>query len=223
MCGRLTQQLSSSEIAELFGAEDLAHDAGQHYNVAPTQPVRVVVEHDQRRAVTAFRWGLIPPWAQNATVGAKMINARAETVVEKPAFKSAFRRHRCIVPADAFYEWKVEPGGKTPYAVRRADERPMAFAGIWASWREPSSSERVISFAIITTSANHTLSAIHERMPVILPEDAWSYWLDPAAEDLGALQSLLIPAPDDSVLAYPISSRVNNVRNDGPELLAQAG
>jgi len=223
MCGRLTQQLSSAEIAELFGAEDLAADAGKHFNVAPTQPVRVVVEHDDRRAVTAYRWGLIPPWAKSAAEGAKMINARAETVAEKPAFRSSFRRHRCIVPADAFYEWKTEAKGKTPYAVRRTDDRPMAFAGLWSSWREPTSQERVLSCTIITTSANHTLSEIHERMPVILPEDVWDLWLDPKVDDPAMLQSLLLSAPDDLVLAYPISPLVNNVRNDGPELLARAG
>ena len=223
MCGRLTQQLSSEEIAELFGAEDLAGDAGRHFNVAPTQPVRVVVEHDDRRAVTAYRWGLIPVWAKSAAEGAKMINARAETVAEKPAFRSAFRRHRCIVPADAFYEWKAEAKGKTPYAVRRTDDRPMAFAGLWSSWREPTNQERILSCTIITTSANHTLSEIHERMPVILPENVWDLWLDPKVDDPAMLQSLLVPAPDDLVLAYPISPLVNNVRNDGPELLARAG
>lgn len=223
MCGRLTQQLSSAEIAELFGADDLVGDAGKHFNVAPTQPVRVVVEHDQRRAVTAYRWGLIPPWAPNPAIGAKMINARAETVAEKPAFKNAFRRHRCIVPADAFYEWKTEPKGKTPYAVRRTDERPMAFAGLWSSWREPTNQERLLSCTIITTSANHTLAALHERMPVILPKSDWDLWLDPQVDDPALLQSLLAPAPDDLVLAYPVSPLVNNVRNDSPELLARAG
>ncbi|HEX5414823.1 MAG TPA: SOS response-associated peptidase [Chloroflexota bacterium] len=223
MCGRLTQQLSSAEIAELFGAEDLAGDAGLHFNVAPTQSVRVVVEHEARRAVTAYRWGLIPHWAQSVAVGSKMINARAETVAEKPAFKSAFRRHRCIVPADAFYEWKTEAKGKTPYAVRRTDDRPMAFAGLWSSWREPSSQERLLSCAIITTSANHTMAAIHERMPVILPENVWDLWLDPGVDDPALLQSLLVPAPDDLVRAYPVSPLVNNVRNDSPELLVRAG
>lgn len=222
MCGRLTQQLTSAEIAELFGAEDLVGDQGGHFNVAPTQAARVVVEHGGRRAVTAFRWGLIPPWAENPQIGAKMINARAETVAEKPAFRTAFRKNRCIVPADAFYEWKTEGRAKTPYAVLRTDDRPMAFAGLWTSWRNPEDNEKLRSFAIVTTSANATLSPIHERMPVILSEDDWDFWLDPAVSDLGALQSLLRPAPADLVRAYPVSSRVNHVRNDGPELLLPA-
>ncbi len=221
MCGRLTQQLSSDELAQLFGAEDLANDPGSHFNVAPTQSIRVVVEHDGRRVVAAQRWGLIPSWADNARIGARLINARAETVAEKPAFRSAFRRHRCIVPADSFYEWQTSGKVKTPFAVRRNDGQPLAFAGLWASWRNPAADERVASCTIVTTEANSLLAAIHNRMPVILPEDAWSEWLDPTNEDLVALQSLLKPFPAELMQAYPVTRLVNDVRHDGPELVAR--
>lgn len=222
MCGRLTQQLTSAEIAELFGAEDRIEDSGGHFNVAPTQLVRVVVEHGEQRAVTAFRWGLIPPWAESPQIGVKMINARGETVAEKPAFRTAFRKTRCIVPADAFYEWKADGRAKTPYAILPADERPMALAGLWTSWRNPQDGEKLRSFTIVTTSANAALASIHARMPVILSPTDWDLWLDPQVDDLGVLQSLLRPAPAECVRAYPISPLVNSVRNDGPELLIPA-
>ena len=223
MCGRLTQQLSSDEIARLFGAEEEVVDPGGHFNVAPTQSVRTVVERSTGRVVTAARWGLIPPWAEDPKIGARMINARAETVAEKPAFRSAFRRQRCIVPADAYYEWQQTVAGKVPHAIVRQDGRPLAFAGLWASWRDPRVDERILSCAIITTAANSPLSRIHDRMPAILPDDAWDLWLDPREEHAPVLQALLMPAPDDLLRAFPVSRLVNDVHHDGPELIAPVG
>jgi putative SOS response-associated peptidase YedK len=219
MCGRLVQQLSSERIADLFGAKQLELDVGGHYNVAPTQMVSVVLEQDGQWVVSRLRWGLIPPWAPDVSIGSRMINARAETVAEKPAFKSAFRRRRCIVPADSFYEWKRTGTTKTPYVIERQDKQPLAFAGLWEVWRPKSSDAAVRSFTIITTEANQLVSAIHDRMPVILPDEVWGEWLDPANEDIGALQSLLVPFAAEQLHAFPVSPLVNNVRNDSPELL----
>jgi putative SOS response-associated peptidase YedK len=223
MCGRLTQQLSSEEIARLFGAEAEVEDLGGHFNVAPTQHIRAVVDRTSGRVVTALRWGLIPSWADDPKVGARMINARAETVAEKPAFRSAFRRQRCIVPADAYYEWQQTTAGKVPHAIVRQDGKLLAFAGLWATWQDPRADQRISSCAIITTAANSAMSRIHDRMPAILPDDAWDLWLDVGDDKVPLLQSLLVPAPDDLLRAYPVSRLVNDVRNDGPQLIVPAG
>jgi putative SOS response-associated peptidase YedK len=219
MCGRITQNLTSDEIAELFGAQDEIQSPGGRFNVAPTQNIVGVAERDERRVVTTYRWGLIPPWAESAKIGVKMINARAETVAEKPAFRSALRKTRCIIPTDAFYEWQRGGAAKVPHAVVRQDGRPLALAGLWTSWRDPATEDKIRSCTIITTAANETLSPIHERMPVILPDEVWDEWLDPGNSDVPALQSLLVPSPNDWVRAYRVSTQVNNVRNDSPELL----
>src|SRR5579884_3084267 len=145
MCGRFAQSLSAEQIAVLFDAEPRIDDAGDRYNVAPTQTVSVVVEQDDHRVVTAYRWGLIPPWADNPQIGARMINARGETVAEKHAFRAAFRRQRCLIPAAAFYEWKTVGGRKIPHAIARRDGKPMAFAGLWSTWRHPSTGETIHS------------------------------------------------------------------------------
>jgi putative SOS response-associated peptidase YedK len=223
MCGRITQQLSSDEIAQLFGAESEVEDPGGHFNVAPTQSIRAVVERSTGRVVTALRWGLIPSWADDPKIGARMINARSETVAEKPAFRSAFRHQRCIVPADAYYEWQQTTAGKIPHAIVRQDGRPLAFAGLWAAWRDPRADQPIRSCAIITTAANSSMSRIHDRMPAILSDDAWTLWLDPREEHVPVLQSLLAPAPDDLLRAYPVSRLVNDVHHDGPELLVPVG
>jgi putative SOS response-associated peptidase YedK len=222
MCGRITQNLTSEEIAELFGAEDQLQSSGGRFNVAPTQDIAAVVERDEHRVVTSFRWGLIPPWADSPKVGVQMINARSETVAEKPSFKSPFRKNRCIIPADAFYEWQRTGAAKVPHAIVRVDGRPLALAGLWTSWRDPASEEKIRSCTIITTTANETLSSLHERMPVILPEEVWDEWLDPENSDVPALQSLLVPSPIDAVRAFQVSTRVNNVRYDSADLLVPA-
>jgi putative SOS response-associated peptidase YedK len=219
MCGRITQYLTSEEIAALFGAEDEVDDSAERYNVAPTQMVMIVVEDGAKRVVTAQRWGLIPPWADDPKIGSRLINARGETVAEKPSFRASFKRQRCIIPANGFYEWQKRGDRKVPHAIVRKDEKPLALAGLWSSWRDPESGEQVRSFAIITTTANATLAPIHDRMPVILPDDAIDTWLDPNFQDVPALQSLLRPYPDDLLRAYPVSRLVNDVRNDGPQLV----
>jgi putative SOS response-associated peptidase YedK len=218
MCGRIAQNLSSQQIAELFAATPEVDEAGGHFNVAPAQPLPVVDVKEGRRVVVARRWGLVPAWASDPAIGARLINARAETVADKPAFRAAFRRHRCLVPATAFYEWAARPGGKVPHAIRRRDGQPLALAGIAATGAGPEG-ERLATCAVITTAANGLLRPIHGRMPALLAPDAWDRWLDPATEDLDGLRALLVPWPQDDLVAYPVGRRVNDARNDGPELL----
>ncbi len=174
-----------------------------------------------------LRWGLVPHWARDAAIGNRMINARAETVAEKPAFRAAFRQRRCLIAADGIYEWRKAPdGAKQPYFIRRADDAPFAFAGLWERWRTPGDGthggEPLETCAIITTEANQTLAPIHHRMPVILAADDHDAWLDPEPPSAAALTALLRPAPADAVIAQPVGRHVNNARNDDPACIAPA-
>ena len=219
MCGRFTQERPASELAEIFGAEPLVDDPGEHYNVAPTDEALVVVQREDRRAVTAYRWGLIPHWASDAKVGSRMFNARAETITASPAFRDAFRRRRCLVPVDSFYEWKREGTVRQPYRVSQADGRPLALAGLWAGWRDPSTETVRRTFTIVTTTPNEALSDLHDRMPVIVPESAWARWLAPSGADAGELLGLLAPNDAVALEIYAVSRLVNDVRQDGPALI----
>lgn len=218
-----------AKIAALFKVEVLgegAADLGENYNVAPSQSVEVVDAPEGVRQLEVMRWGLVPSWSKEARVGARMINARAETVDTKPAFRHAFKVKRCIIPADGFYEWKrYGPKLKQPnYFHRAAGEQPLAFAGLWEVWRDKTDPEAapLRTACIVTTSANATMAPVHDRMPVILAESAWDGWLDPANQDAAALKELLVPAPDDLLDAYPVARAVGNVRNNGPHLLDPA-
>lgn len=238
MCGRFTSTSSVADLAREFEVDEVRVGPQQaRYNVAPSEPVLAVATRRPRgdeerplRQLGTFRWGLVPPWATDPAAGARMINARAESVDRRPAFRQALARRRCIIPADAFYEWQPRPGPgglrgpKLPWAVVRRDGRCMAFAGLWEVWRDPASGNAapLRTCAIITTEANAVVAPIHNRMPVVLPEEAWSIWLDPAIEDPALLTGLLVPAPADWFEAYPVSSQVNSVSNDGPELLVPA-
>ena len=219
MCGRFTQERPASELAEIFAAEPLRDDPGAHFNVAPTDEATVVVQREDRRAVTGYRWGLIPHWATDAKVGARMFNARAETLTTSPAFRDAFRRKRCLVPVDSFYEWKREGTIRQPYRVVRRDDRPLALAGLWAGWRDPATQTVRRTFTIVTTTPNRALTDLHDRMPVIVPEDAWARWLDPTPSDPAELLGLLLPTDDVELEIYPVERLVNDVRRDGPELI----
>jgi len=235
MCGRYTSTSTVAELAQVFGVEEVrAEPMEPRYNVAPTLPVYAVAltrprdEADKgpHRALGTFRWGLIPSWAKDTSVGNRMINARAEGITEKPAYRRAVARRRCLIPADAFYEWQRrtgrdgKPAGKLPFAVRRRDGQPMALAGIWEVWRDPEDTEAapVRSCAIVTTSANHLMAPIHDRMPAILEPTDWDAWLDPAT-DMKVVEGLLRPAPEGVLEAYAVSTQVNNVAHDGPQLL----
>jgi putative SOS response-associated peptidase YedK len=220
MCGRFSQSRPTSDLARIFEAEDLAADAGGHFNVAPTATAAVIVQKEDRRAVAAYRWGLVPHWAQDPRIGVRQINARAETVATTPAFRDAFRKRRCLVPVDAFYEWQRDGKARQPFAIRPTSGRPLALAGLWSGWRDPDTEQILRTFAIVTAGPNDVMRPIHDRMPVVVPESAWDRWLDPTLADPAELQGLLVPADEAWLEAYPVSRRVNDVRNDGPDLLA---
>ena len=220
MCGRFSQQRPASELAEIFAAEPLAEELGARYNVAPTDQALVVVQRDERRAITAYRWGLIPHWADAAKVGSRMFNARAETLTVSPAFRDPIRRKRCLVPVDGFYEWHREGVRRQPFTIGRADGRPLVLAGLWSSWHDPDGDRVLRTFTIITSAPNDQMAALHDRMPVIVPEDAWDTWLDPELADLSELRGLLEPSDDVELRIQAVSPLVNNVRNDGPALIA---
>lgn len=225
MCGRFTSRTEPADIAAHFDVDEVVvDDLGSRYNVAPTDPVYAVAGSlDGTRRLGGFRWGLVPFWADDLRIGARMVNARAETLLAKPAFRRPLARRRCIVPADGFYEWEATPGSKRkqPWHIGRADGDLLAFAGLWDSWRPVMDSDdgRVVSCAIVTTTANERIGRLHDRMPVVLPPSAWDRWLDPHDEDVDALVSLLVPAPAELFELVPVSTRVNDVRNDGPDLL----
>ena len=221
MCGRFSQQRPASELAEIFAAEPLVDDPGPRFNVAPTDDALVVVQRDDRRAITAYRWGLIPHWADAAKVGSRMFNARAETLTSSPAFRDAFRRKRCLVPVDGFYEWHREGARRQPFAIAGAAGRPLALAGLWAGWHDPATDRVVRTFTIITSRPNEQMTGLHDRMPVIVPDAAWSAWLDPALEDPSELHGLFEPSDEIALRIWPVSPLVNNVRNDGPELFEE--
>ena len=219
MCGRFTQERPTFDLADIFEAEDLTDAPGGRFNVAPTDEAVVVVQRDERRAIKAYRWGLIPHWADSAKIGNRMFNARAETLTTSPAFRDAFRRRRCLVPVDSFFEWRREGTVRQPFRIVRTDMRPLALAGLWSGWRDPETDEVRRTFTIVTTTPNDLMRPIHNRMPVVLTEDAWDRWLDTGLADPGELQGLLVPAADADLEAYPVSRAVNNVRNDGPSLI----
>lgn len=221
MCGRFTQQRPAPELAELFKAEPLVEETGPRFNVAPSQGVIAVVRPPKdERLLTTFRWGLIPSWASDTKIGYRLINARAESIFTSPAFRTSIRHKRCLIPVDAFYEWqRRNDAPKQPYAVHRRDGAPMALAGIWSTWRDPVSEEWLRSCSIVTTKPNALMARIHDRMPVILAPDAWDRWLDPDLDDVAELRGLLVPAPENDLEAYPVSTLVNAPRNEGPGLL----
>jgi putative SOS response-associated peptidase YedK len=230
VCGRFTQTLKRDDLVSIFPrAGTLGDDPRlyERFNVAPTDPVLTVIARDGEERMGPLRWGLIPFWAKDAKIGAKMINARAETLTEKPAFRDlvARSRSRCLVVADGYYEWlrpEDPKGRKIPMRMALRGGEPFAFAGLWTWWRDPAAgddAERIASCTIITTAANAAIRPVHDRMPVILADDASrSAWLDPAGDD-GAALELLRPLPDDALDVQPANPLVNSVANQGPELL----
>jgi putative SOS response-associated peptidase YedK len=222
MCGRFTQQLSSSEFARIFEAEDLAGDAGGHYNVAPTDEAAVVVQRDDRRAIVRYRWGLVPAWANDSRTGSRAFNARAEGVATSPLFRDAFRRRRCLVPVDGFYEWLRTGSNRQPMRIHDPTGVPLALAGLWAGRRDPETGQVLRTFTIVTTRPSTFMAPIHDRMPVVVPRQSWATWLDPSPGDPAELRALLEPRENLTLAAHPVSKLVNNVRNNGPELIAPA-
>ena len=227
MCGRFVSASPPDEIAKYFAVDTVSESLLEpSHNVAPSNDVYVVVERGGTRRLDSFHWGLIPFWAKDEKVGYKMINARADGVTDKNAYKRAFEKRRCIIPVDGFYEWKKVPGQKRkqPYYITRADGEPLALAGLWEIWRGPEKDrdddEILRSCTIITTEPNDKIAEIHDRMPVILPPSAWATWLDPENDDVDALVKLLVAAPSELLDLRPVSTMVNNVGEKGPELLA---
>lgn len=218
MCGRYTLSTPAGRLAEEFQLDSTV-EITPSYNVAPTQQVAAVLEDEGGRRLEMLRWGLVPSWAEDPEIGARMINARSETAPEKPSFRSAFRRRRCLIAADGFYEWKRENGGKQPYYFHMQDGRPFAFAGLWESWEKGDGILRTC--AILTTRANSVLEDVHDRMPVILPHDAYNAWLDPDA-DREELGELMIPYPYDDLETYPVSRFVNSPRNNDERCIEPA-
>jgi putative SOS response-associated peptidase YedK len=229
MCGRFTSTVAPADLAAYFEVDELAtDDLGPRWNVAPTDSVYAVAESASsgRRRLGTFRWGLVPFFAKDASGGARMINARAETLLDKPAFRRPFERYRCLIPADGFYEWEAVEGRarKQPWYFRREDGDLLAFAGLWSVWRPtPGSDEgRLVTCTIVTGPPNDLVRRVHDRMPVVLPPSTWDAWLDPGNDDVDALRRLLVPAPADLFTAVAVSDAVSNVRNDGPHLLEPA-
>ncbi|MCB1011468.1 MAG: SOS response-associated peptidase [Microthrixaceae bacterium] len=249
MCGRFVSSSNAEDIAKYFDVDRVSEQALAHeanYNTAPTTDVFVVYSDGSTRNLDTFHWGLVPRWAKDLRIGNKLINARAETVAEKPAFRSAFKKRRCIMPVDGFYEWNKPEGTsrKQPWFIHRPDGEPYAFAGLWEEWRgtlpsaardgaarddaaaegdgEPdeglqNAEVTVRSSTIITGSPNEKMAELHHRMPVILPASAWEEWLDPNT-DVATLGRLLVPAPKELITFHPVSVEVNNVRNKGEQL-----
>ena len=219
MCGRYVIAQDVDAYARFFGVDDLRTEMlAANYNVAPTDTVYAIVDHEQQRLLGSFRWGLIPFWADTAKGG--QINARAETVATKALFRDSFARRRCIIPVDGFFEWqKRETGGKVPHYLHGAAGSPLALAGLWASWHDPETEERLVTCTILTTTPNDFVKKIHDRMPVLLPPENWDRWLDREFEDVAALQQMLVSAPESVLDAYPVSTLVNNVRNNYPECI----
>jgi putative SOS response-associated peptidase YedK len=237
MCGRFVSSSPPDEIARYFDAAAPESALEPSYNVAPTNDVYAVAVDGGIRKVEAFHWGLVPAWAKDAKISAKMINARAETVATKNAYRSAFKRRRCIIPADGFYEWQKIEGAKRkqPHFIHSTTGEPLAFAGLWEVWKGPKTKDPetgetryadedspLRSCTIITTDANATMEPLHDRMPVLLPASAWEEWLDPTNDDVETLGKLLVPAPPQVITAHAVSTEVNSVRNKGAELVTPA-
>jgi Uncharacterized conserved protein len=216
MCGRFTLTPSAQVLMDELGLLWIPEDYRPRFNVAPGQLILAARDGDQGRKGAMLKWGLVPPWAKDPSVGNRMINARSETVAEKPSFRRAFDRRRCIIPADGFYEWRKDGKVKIPMLFRLRGGRPFAFAGLWEAWRPRSGKgETLFTCTILTTAANELVQPVHDRMPVILPKEAIDLWLDRDVPGEG-VRGLLAPYPAEEMEAYEVSPRVNSVKNDDP-------
>ncbi len=217
MCGRFSFTMDIDELQEAFPGVDFGLYFGSNYNVAPSQDVLVIPNITDRKA-QLFRWGLIPPWSKDLNIGYKMINARAETLAEKPSFRSAYKRQRCLIPASGFYEWRKDASAKTPFYIRMKSRKMFTFAGLWEKWQK-SATEPIFSCTIITTEANELLKPIHHRMPVILKPEEYETWLDADEQQTENLNHLLTAYPSDEMETFAVSTHVNSPRNKGPDCI----
>ncbi len=220
MCGRFTSYYSSSEIAKAFNLTNVP-ELEPRYNIAPTQQVGTILRSNSQseRKFKWLRWGLIPHWAKDKSICNKLINSRAETIAQKPSFRTAFRHSSCLIIASGFYEWQKQESGKQPFLIQQIDSLPLAFAGLWSTWQSPED-ETIDTCTIITTEANEIMQPIHQRMPVILKSDDYEQWLDPTIQQPELLQPLLQPYSSDKLKTYPVSTLVNNPRNDNPKCIS---
>ena len=212
MCGRYTQTKSGEAIARTFNLSKTP-DPQPRYNIAPTQPVAAIAQTEDERAYRIFQWGLVPSWSKDPSIGSRMINARSETAAEKPSFRAAFKRRRCLIVADGFYEWQKTGGKKQPYYVQVEDQEIFGFAGLWETWQSGDGSH-LESCTILTTEPNGLMETIHNRMPVIVHPEDFDLWLDPSLQDGRHVQHLLRPYEDEAMAAYAVSTTVNNPRNE---------
>jgi putative SOS response-associated peptidase YedK len=214
MCGRFTLTVNPAEMQDAFTDYDFPPQFASRFNIAPTQPV-LAVPNDGRNEADFFIWGLIPSWAKDPSIGNRLINARGETLADKPSFRGSYKYKRCLILADGFYEWKKQPSTKTkiPHFIHMKDRQPFAFAGLWDEWNSPDGSQ-IRSCTIITIEPNELMAPLHNRMPVILPPDAYTQWLDSAPQTPDSLQPLIKPYPAEEMSAYPVSTLVNNPKND---------
>lgn len=221
MCGRFTLSTPASQLIELFQVREFP-DLVPHYNIAPTQLVICIRQTDSQRTADRMRWGLVPSWAKDETIGNRLINARSETAAEKPSFRSAYAKRRCLIPTDGFYEWeKTAAGTKQPWFIHQPDRKPFAFAGLWESWRVRNSSDEqhMLSCTILTTAANADLADIHDRMPVLIPACHYATWLSQDAST-DQLSSLMQPSEAGTLQRYRVSTIVNRPTTDSPDCVA---
>lgn len=222
MCGRFVQSQAAEKYAEFLGVDEIRIDPlSPSYNVAPTDQVYAVAEHDGLRQLGAFRWGLLPFWAKDRKMAARNINARSETAAEKATFKESLAKRRCLIPADGFYEWQRLEKGKLPHYIYNGDGTPLVFAGLWSSWKDPETGERLRTCTILTGEPNRLVAPIHDRMPVSLPQEVWGDWLDRDMEDAAEAAKLLKVYPADRMAVHPVSTLVNKVANNTPELIEE--
>jgi putative SOS response-associated peptidase YedK len=220
MCGRFAQRSDPKRLAKEFKVAEVP-EVEARYNIAPTQEILAVRELADGREAAFFKWGLVPSWAKDISMGARLINARSETVEAKPSFREAFKQRRCLIPADGFYEWQRTGGRKQPFFFRMRDERPFCFAGLWERW-EGEGGQTINSCTILTTEANEVLRPVHDRMPVILHPDEYEVWLDTDVRKLNLIKEMLRPYPAEEMTSYPVSTAINSPRHQGVELIERA-
>ena len=222
MCGRFTLTVDPVELQDTFGDYTFPPQFAPRFNIAPSQPI-LAIPNDGSNKADFFVWGLIPMWAKDPSFGSRLINARGETLAEKPSFRGGYKYKRCLILADGFYEWKKQPGTKTkvPYFIHMKNRQPFAFAGLWDEWHSPDGSQ-IRSCTIVTIEPNELMAPLHNRMPVILPSDAFAQWLDSAPRTPEGLQAYIKPYPAEEMAAYPVSTLVNNPKNDRAECVVPA-
>lgn len=220
MCYRFVRESKLVDIAREFGISEIDSEFKPSYNVAPTQTIPAVI-HDSTRRIALFRWGLIPPWAKDISIGNKMLNARAETVTVKPSFRLAFKKRRCLIPASGYYEWRKENDKKIPVYIHLKTQSVFGMAGMWEQWHSPEG-DSISSCTILTIASNERLKPIHERMPVIIPKNKTDFWLDQSMKDENQLVQLLKPYDHEQMNAYDVATVINSPRNDSPDNIQPA-